>query len=74
MPLLTTGRVAVIDLTTGEAVLVGESVPNFRDGPIRFSSGVSAAVAADGRLFVADGDSGIRAVDTGSGSDVVLSR
>lgn len=75
VPLPTTERVAVINLVSGEASIVGESLaPDDEVQFVRFSTGLSAAVAPDGRLFVVNGDGGIRAIDATSGSAVLLSR
>ena len=74
VPLPMTERVAVIDLTSGEGRVVGTSVAEQGRQFVRFSTGLSAAVAPDGRLFLVNGDGGIRAIDPGSDTQVLLSR
>jgi len=74
VPLPTTERVAVVDLTNGTANLAGDPISGASGGSVRFSSGLSAAVAPDGRLFLVNGDRGILAIDAGTDAQVVFSR
>ena len=75
VPLPLTERVAVINLANGEAVIAGEPLRTSGNFDfVRFSTGLSAAAAPDGRLFVVNGDGGIRAIDVASSSEVLLSR
>ena len=75
VPLPLTERVAVINLTNGEAEIAGEPLRTNGDFDfVRFSTGLSSAAAPDGRLFVVNGDGGIRAIDVASSSEVLLCR
>jgi len=72
VPLPDTQRIAVVDLVAGSGRVIGQPVPD--DGLNRFSTGISIAVASENRLFFANGEDGLNAIDSDTGARVLLSR
>ena len=67
-----TQRIAVVDLVAGSGQVIGQPVPD--DGLNRFSTGISIAVASENRLFFANGEDGLTAIDSVTGARALLSR
>jgi len=72
VPLPDTQRIAVVDLGAGSGQVIGEPVPD--DGINRFSTGISITTASENRLFFANGEDGLNAIDSVTGARVLLSR
>ena len=72
VPLPDTQRIAVVDLVAGSGQVIGQ--PVLDDGLNRFSTGISIAVASENRLFFANGEDGLNAIDSDTGARVLLSR
>ena len=72
VPLPDTQRIAVVDFVAGSGQVIGAPVPD--DGLVSFSTGISITVASDNRLFFANGEDGLIATDSLTGTRVLLSR